>query len=261
MGNLWEVNNSGVVQLAVLASDPGTPVEGQMYYNSTDKVIKIYDGTAFVDAGSREILGASSSQLFDTTSYSDGGTISATYWTATATVNSGTVSTVEAVARQALDPFTDTPAPGIVPSFRLSSIGADMIGNASSSLVTKDLMNGYDQVMVRGTWRCQETSNDATSQIFFRFDGTLLSTVIPIQFTDAEGTFTIYIARVATDTYFIQLDVSNDGGGSQPIQGQGYRNSSFAGTSTPELSFEGSLAFVSGSTGVSYCYITSIWRV
>lgn len=39
-----EIRNA-VVQ--VLASDPGSPVEGQIYYNSTDKVFKFYTGAAW----------------------------------------------------------------------------------------------------------------------------------------------------------------------------------------------------------------------
>jgi hypothetical protein len=35
----------------VLASDPGSPTEGQIYYNSTDKVFKFYTGAAWVVLG------------------------------------------------------------------------------------------------------------------------------------------------------------------------------------------------------------------
>ena len=41
---------NGTLKFKNLASDPSTPVEGQIYYNSTDKKIKFYDGTSWVDA-------------------------------------------------------------------------------------------------------------------------------------------------------------------------------------------------------------------
>jgi hypothetical protein len=37
--------------IQVLATAPGSPVEGQVYYDSTDDVIKFYNGTAWVSAG------------------------------------------------------------------------------------------------------------------------------------------------------------------------------------------------------------------
>lgn len=40
---------NAVVQ--VLASDPSSPVEGQIYYNSTDKALKQYNGTAWIEYG------------------------------------------------------------------------------------------------------------------------------------------------------------------------------------------------------------------
>lgn len=35
--------------LQVLASDPSTPNEGQMYYNSVSKKIRQYNGTAWIE--------------------------------------------------------------------------------------------------------------------------------------------------------------------------------------------------------------------
>lgn len=51
--------------IQVLATAPSGPVEGQVYYDSTDDVIKFYDGTAWVSAGGdlTEITTATTDQL------------------------------------------------------------------------------------------------------------------------------------------------------------------------------------------------------
>jgi len=49
MGNTFQVNNDGSVKLKDFSSDPSGE-EGMMIYNSTDKKMKFYDGTAWVDA-------------------------------------------------------------------------------------------------------------------------------------------------------------------------------------------------------------------
>jgi len=51
--------------IQVLATAPGSPVEGQVYYDSTDDVIKFYNGTAWVSAGGdlTEITTATADQL------------------------------------------------------------------------------------------------------------------------------------------------------------------------------------------------------
>ena len=43
-----KLNGNQVAQpgIAVLASDPGTPTEGQVWYNSTSHLLKFYNGTA-----------------------------------------------------------------------------------------------------------------------------------------------------------------------------------------------------------------------
>ena len=38
------------VKIHVLASAPSNPVEGQLYYNSTDSKLYFFDGSSFVDA-------------------------------------------------------------------------------------------------------------------------------------------------------------------------------------------------------------------
>ena len=45
----WDFNKNQIlnVVIQVLASDPSSPVEGQVYYNSTDDVLKFYTGAAW----------------------------------------------------------------------------------------------------------------------------------------------------------------------------------------------------------------------
>ena len=42
---------NGKLELENLTSDPGSPTEGMLYYNSTDKKVKVYDGSSFSQAG------------------------------------------------------------------------------------------------------------------------------------------------------------------------------------------------------------------
>jgi len=49
MGTKFEVDNTGVMTLKGQASNPGSPVEGMLIFNSTDKKVRFYDGTGWVD--------------------------------------------------------------------------------------------------------------------------------------------------------------------------------------------------------------------
>ena len=40
---------SGLLQLDNLASDPASPVAGQMYFNTTVNKVKLYDGTQWIE--------------------------------------------------------------------------------------------------------------------------------------------------------------------------------------------------------------------
>ena len=60
--------NKNQLQQAVIqtaSSDPSSPVAGQIYYNTTDNVLKFYNGTAFVSAGGdlTAITSATTNQL------------------------------------------------------------------------------------------------------------------------------------------------------------------------------------------------------
>ena len=60
--------NKNQLQQAVIqtaSSDPSSPVAGQIYYNTTDNVLKFYNGSAFVSAGGdiTEIQTTTSNQL------------------------------------------------------------------------------------------------------------------------------------------------------------------------------------------------------
>jgi hypothetical protein len=48
MGTIHEVKNTGEILLKLFPSNPVSPVEGMIIYNSTDKKLKFYDGTQWV---------------------------------------------------------------------------------------------------------------------------------------------------------------------------------------------------------------------
>jgi len=49
MGDIFEVKNTGEMKLKSFSSDPSGE-EGMMIYNSTDKKLRFYDGSSWVDA-------------------------------------------------------------------------------------------------------------------------------------------------------------------------------------------------------------------
>lgn len=49
--------------LQLLAADPGSPVQAQIYYNSTDKVVSFYTGTAWVDLGRLDQISPPTAQV------------------------------------------------------------------------------------------------------------------------------------------------------------------------------------------------------
>ena len=84
--------NKNQLQQAVIqtaSSDPSSPVAGQIYYNTTDNVIKFYNGTAFVSAGGdlTAITSATTNQL---TIANDTGPIPALTIVTGAVANAGT---------------------------------------------------------------------------------------------------------------------------------------------------------------------------
>jgi len=50
MGTIFEISNTGVMFLKGQTSNPGSPVEGMLIYNTTDNKLRFYDGTQWVDA-------------------------------------------------------------------------------------------------------------------------------------------------------------------------------------------------------------------
>lgn len=54
MGNTWEVDNTGRMKLKSFSSDP-SGTEGMVIYNSTDKAMKVYNGTEWKKAGMVEL--------------------------------------------------------------------------------------------------------------------------------------------------------------------------------------------------------------
>ena len=62
---------NGKLELANLTSDPGSPVEGQLYYNTTSKELKVYNGTTW-DVASGGVAPASPGMVRLDTQVSDG---------------------------------------------------------------------------------------------------------------------------------------------------------------------------------------------
>jgi len=79
MGSVFEVKNAGEMILKSFSEDP-SGAEGMVIYNSTDKKVKFYNGTGWVDTGGAL---ATTSKYDDFSAYSVGNSFNATYWTAT----------------------------------------------------------------------------------------------------------------------------------------------------------------------------------
>ena len=136
--------NKNELQNAVvqrLNSDPGSPVEAQIYYNTTSDKIRYYDGAAWQDVGSGSGTGDVSSIETSTTDgqlvvfNSTGGksikkyTLSGILKTA-----SGVVSTASA--------GTDYTTPSSTESFTNKTFDANGTGNSISNIETADFASG-----------------------------------------------------------------------------------------------------------------------
>jgi len=87
MGTKFEVNNDGILYLGSQSSDPSSPTEGQIWYNSTVNKIKYYDGTDVITTtgyyGTPWYFDSDKYTVYDNfNSYSTGTFSSNTKWTA-----------------------------------------------------------------------------------------------------------------------------------------------------------------------------------
>jgi len=93
---------NGKLELENLSSDPSSPTEGMMYYNSTDKKVKVYNGSSFDDLGGGSALWYHDSSAYtvydDFESYGTGTFTTNAKWTVTlestgtCTIESSTLS-------------------------------------------------------------------------------------------------------------------------------------------------------------------------
>lgn len=56
-GNKIIFANGNAITLAVASSDPGTPSQGDMYFNSTTNVVRVYNGTIWMDVNTNSLTG------------------------------------------------------------------------------------------------------------------------------------------------------------------------------------------------------------
>lgn len=100
--------------LPILASDPGSAVAGDLYYNSTSNLPKVYNGSAWVnvnDGGSANLLtGTTLASNVVSSSLTSVGILTSGTWNATtiAINHGGTGQTTASAAFNALSPITTT---------------------------------------------------------------------------------------------------------------------------------------------------------
>ena len=99
--NQLELQNAVIQNLG---SDPGTGVEGQLYYNSTANELRVYDGASWLPVGSTEAIGDALDNIITdgtgiSTSYNDGaGTLTITNTGVTSLTGTASEVTVSASA-------------------------------------------------------------------------------------------------------------------------------------------------------------------
>ena len=136
-------NNADGTQLPSPAADPGTPTEGQVWYNSTTNQIKFFDGSSVQSLG---VAGSGVTSIIAGTGL-DGGTI-----TATGTISISTGGVTNAMLASGIDASkitTGTLPAGVVPTgtdtTKLPLAGGTLTGaltlGAATNFASFDLLN------------------------------------------------------------------------------------------------------------------------